>query len=264
MYILGLSCYYHDAAAALLEDGELVAAAAEERFTRKKHDFGFPHHAIDFCLRQANIAGQDLDYVVFYEKPFLRFERIMMTSLVAFPASLSTFRESMIAWFNEKLWIKSRILDELDIPVEKLLFVEHHLSHAASAFFCSPYEEAAILTMDGVGEWTTAAVERGTAVWENRQSSSTGRGDYENHIELFSEVRFPHSLGLLYSAFTAYLGFRVNNGEYHASQLKAILSFSRGHFVVIRDEFHQPGLVFWQNRASRFVVVPLLSVVEVR
>lgn len=205
MYILGISCYYHDSAAVLIEDGMLVAAAEEERFTRKKHDFGFPQHAIDFCLRQAAITGQDLDYVVFYEKPLLKFERIMMTTLGTFPGSWSTFRESMITWFSEKLWIKSQILDRLSIPVEKLLFVEHHLSHAASAFFCSPFEEAAILTCDGVGEWTTTALGQARADWDG-----TGR----NEIELFSEVKFPHSLGLLYSAFTAYLGFRVNSGEY--------------------------------------------------
>jgi carbamoyltransferase len=205
MYILGISCYYHDSAAALLEDGMLAAAAEEERFTRKKHDYGFPDHAIDFCLRQAGITGRDLDYVVFYEKPLLKFERILMSTLQTFPQSWGVFREAMIAWFNEKLWVKGRILTKLDIPDEKLLFVEHHLSHAASAFFCSPYEEAAILTVDGVGEWTTATLGKATADWDG-----TGR----NEIELFSEIKFPHSLGLLYSAFTAFLGFRVNNGEY--------------------------------------------------
>jgi carbamoyltransferase len=205
MNILGVSCYYHDSAAALLQDGMLVAAAEEERFSRKKHDFGFPEHAIDFCLRQAGITGQDLDYVVFYEKPLLKFERILMTTLQTFPRSWRVFRESMIAWFNEKLWIKGQILTKLDIPTKKLLFVEHHLSHAASAFFCSPYEKAAILTVDGVGEWTTATLGEATADWD-------GKG--ENKIELFGEVKFPHSLGLLYSAFTAFLGFRVNNGEY--------------------------------------------------
>ena len=205
MHILGISCYYHDSAAALLRDGDLVAAAEEERFTRQKHDFGFPHHAIDFCLRQAEITGQDLDYVVFYEKPLLKFERILMSCLSTFPRSWGVFRESMIAWFNEKLWIKSQILDKLGLPPEKLLFVEHHLSHAASAFFCSPYDEAAILTVDGVGEWTTATLGRARADWDG-----TGR----NEIELFNEVHFPHSLGLLYSAFTAFLGFRVNSGEY--------------------------------------------------
>jgi len=205
MYILGISCYYHDAAAALLQDGVLIAAAEEERFTRKKHDYSFPSHAIDFCLRQAGITSRDLDYVVFYEKPLLKFERILLTTLQTFPQSWGVFRESMITWFNDKLWIKGHILTTLNIPDEKLLFVEHHLSHAASAFFCAPYEEAAVLTIDGVGEWTTAAVGKATADWD-------GRG--QNHIELFGEVKFPHSLGLLYSAFTAFLGFQVNEGEY--------------------------------------------------
>jgi len=205
MYILGISCYYHDAAAALLQDGMLVAAAEEERFTRKKHDYGFPSQAIDFCLRQAGITRRDLDYVVFYEKPLLKFERILLTTLQSFPQSWAVFRESMITWFNEKLWIKGNILTKLDIPNEKLLFVEHHLSHAASAIFCSPYDEAAILTIDGVGEWTTATIGRATADWD---------GKSQNTIELFSEVKFPHSLGLLYSAFTAFLGFQVNEGEY--------------------------------------------------
>jgi carbamoyltransferase len=226
MYILGISCYYHDAAAALIHDGKLVAAAEEERFTRRKHDQGFPYHAIDFCLGQAQITDQDLDYVVFYEKPFLKFERILMTSLGTFPRSYPVFRESMIAWFNEKLWIKSQILDKLAIPPEKLLFVEHHLSHAASAFFCSPFKDAAILTVDGVGEWMTAAIGRGEATWDGLPSekdrcSSSGCDnqappgkDRQNRIELLNQIKFPHSLGLLYSAFTAYLGFRVNSGEY--------------------------------------------------
>ncbi len=205
MYILGISCYYHDAAVALLQDGMLVAAAEEERFTRKKHDYGFPDQAIDFCLNQAGITSRDLDYVVFYEKPLLKFERILMTTLQTFPSSWGVFRESMITWFNEKLWIKGRILTKLNIPDEKLLFVDHHMSHAASSFFCSPYDEAAILTIDGVGEWTTATLGRATADWD-------GKG--QNQIELFGEMKFPHSLGLLYSAFTAFLGFEVNDGEY--------------------------------------------------
>ena len=209
MYILGISCHYHDAAAALLHDGMLVAASEEERFTRKKHDYSFPQQAIDFCLAQAGITTQELDYVVFYEKPLLKFERIILTILQTFPQSWGVFRESMVAWFNEKLWVKSHILTQLDIPDEKLLFVEHHLSHAASSFFCSPYKEAAILTVDGVGEWTTATVGRGSAFW-----GEEGESGRSNSIELLNEVKFPHSLGLLYSAFTAFLGFRVNNGEY--------------------------------------------------
>lgn len=205
MYILGISCYYHDAAAALLDDGVLVAAAEEERFTRIKHDYNFPHKSIEFCLQQAGITANDLDYVVFYEKPLLKYERILMTTLQTFPQSWGVFRESMITWFNEKLWIKGEILTTLNIPDEKLLFVEHHLSHAASAFFCAPYEDAAIITVDGVGEWTTTTIGKATADWD-------GKG--KNHIELFNEVKFPHSIGLLYSAFTAFLGFQVNEGEY--------------------------------------------------
>ena len=224
MYILGISCYYHDAAAAILRDGELIAAAEEERFTRKKHDFGFPEKAIEFCLHEAGITGRDLDYAVFYEKPLLKFERIILTTLQMFPQSSRVFREALISWFNDKLWIKGQILTRLDIPDEKLLFVEHHLSHAASAFFCSPFDEAAILTVDGVGEWTTTAIGHGTAEWEKPPTSSgtieTGihpNGSHQpshNSIELFSEIKFPHSIGLLYSAFTAFLGFQVNEGEY--------------------------------------------------
>jgi carbamoyltransferase len=205
MNILGVSCYYHDAAAVLLVNGDLVAAAEEERFTRKKHDSSFPKHAIDFCLKQAKLTAADLDYVVFYEKPLVKFERILQTTLSSFPKSWGVFRESMVAWFNEKLWIKSQLQTEVGVPTNKILFVEHHLSHAASAMFCSPYEDAAVLTLDGVGEWTTATVGKATAAWN---------GQGVNQIDLTRELRFPHSLGLLYSAFTAYLGFRVNNGEY--------------------------------------------------
>ena len=198
MYILGISCFFHDAAAALLKNGELVAAAEEERFTRKKHDYDFPAHAIQFCLRKAGIQNRELDYVVFFEKPLVKFERILMTVLQTFPKSRRVFQESMMSWLGEKLWIKSLIKDRLGIAADKILFSEHHLSHAASAFFCSPYQEAAILTVDGVGEWATA---------------SYGKGNGTS-IQTLSEIRFPHSLGLLYSAFTAFLGFEVNEGEY--------------------------------------------------
>ncbi len=204
MYILGLSFFYHDSAAALLQDGLLVAAAEEERFSRKKHDFGFPTLAIDFCLNQAGITVDELDYVVFYEKPILKFERILMSALGSFPKSWRAFGEAMVTWFDQKLWIKNLLMDRIGVPAEKLLFVGHHMSHAASAFFASPYDEAAILTIDGVGEWTTATIGHGRASWEN--------GD--NEIKLTHEQRFPHSLGLLYSAFTAFLGFSVNSGEY--------------------------------------------------
>jgi carbamoyltransferase len=185
--------------------GELVAAAEEERFTRKKHDSSFPENAIKFCLKYGQLKAEDLDYVVFYEKPLVKFERILQTTLSNFPRSYGVFRESMVTWFDEKLWIKSKLQNGIGVPPQKILFVEHHLTHAASAMFCSPYADAAVVTIDGVGEWTTASLGQATAKWN-------GRG--ENRIELKRELRFPHSVGLLYSAFTAYLGFRVNNGEY--------------------------------------------------
>ena len=198
MDILGISCYFHDASSALLRDGRLIAAAEEERFTRKKHDYEFPQRAIDFCLRLGGLQAADLDYVVFFEKPFLKFERLILSSLQTFPRSHRVFREAMVTWLGDKLWIKHLIQNRLGVPSSKVLFSEHHLSHAASAFFCSPFEEAAILTVDGVGEWATA---------------SFGVGK-DREIKLFGEIRFPHSLGLLYSAFTAFLGFEVNEGEY--------------------------------------------------
>ena len=205
MYVLGISCFYHDAAAALLKDGVLVAAAEEERFSRKKHDSGYPTHAVSYCLEEAGITAADLDYVVFYEKPLPKFERLLTTSLATWPHSVTVFREAMITWLNEKLWIKDKVRRQLDVPHDKVLFVEHHLSHAASAFFCSPYEDAAVMTVDGVGEWTSATLGVGTASWD---------GSGPNSLELFQEARFPHSLGLFYSAFTAWLGFEVNDGEY--------------------------------------------------
>jgi carbamoyltransferase len=198
VYILGVSCYYHDAAAVLLRDGVLVAAAEEERFTRVKHDFGFPTNAIRFCLDEAGLQGSDLDYVVFFEKPFRKLDRILMTSLQMYPQSWRVFRESMISWMIDKLWVETTLQSELNIAKEKILFCEHHLSHAASAFLCSPFDEAAILTVDGVGEWVTATY-------------GIGRG---NDIRLLKQIEFPHSIGLLYSAFTAFLGFEVNEGEY--------------------------------------------------
>lgn len=211
MFILGISCHYHDSAAVILADGVLIAAAEEERFSRIKHDSNFPEQAIAFCLEQTGITAQDLDYVVYYEKPLQKFLRILQNSFQIYPHAWPIFRESMVTWFNEKLWIKGEILTHLDIPQEKLLFVDHHISHAASAFFCSPFEDAAILTVDGVGEWTTATVGQGKAVWPERNSVSAPS---ENSIRFFNEIRYPHSLGLLYSTFTAFLGFRVNNGEY--------------------------------------------------
>ncbi len=198
MYILGISCYFHDSAAVLIRDGEVIAAAQEERFTREKHDFSFPQKSIEFCLKKEGITEQDLSYVVFYEKPFLKFERIFLNALEYAPLSLKFYTESMKKWFFEHTWIKTHIVSSLKINPSKVLFSEHHLSHAASAYYVSPYEKAAVLTLDGVGEWTTAA-------W------GVGNG---SDITLKEEIRFPHSLGLLYSAFTYFCGYEVNDGEY--------------------------------------------------
>lgn len=206
MYILGISCFYHDAAAALIKDGHVVAASMEERFSRKKHDNSFPNQAIAFCLRQAGITSKDLDYVVFYEKPLVKFERILQTTLNTFPNSLAVWREAMTGWLQQNLWIKSEILKQTGVSYKKVLFCDHHMSHAASAFFASPFKDAAVLTADGVGEWTSTTLGKATSFAEGETGT--------NEISLFSETRFPHSLGLLYSAFTAWLGFRVNNGEY--------------------------------------------------
>jgi len=196
--ILGISCYFHDAAAALLRDGVLVAAAEEERFSRVKHDYGFPSRAIAFCLEQGGISGRDLDYIAFFEKPFVKFERILNTAVAGAPRTARVFRKAMTAWLLDKLWVKTRLRDALGVPDDRILFAEHHLSHAASTFHCSPFDDAAVLTIDGVGEWTTTALGQG----------SGGR------CRLTDEIQFPHSLGLLYSAFTAFLGFEVNEGEY--------------------------------------------------
>ena len=208
MYILGISCYYHDSAAALLHDGVLVAAAEEERFSRKKHDNDFPQLAIDFCLQQAGITGADLDYVVFYEKPLVKFERILMSTLGTFPRSYRRLPR-----VDDHL-VQREAVDQEQAPDRPRhahrphpLRRTPHVARRQRALFASPFEEAAILTVDGVGEWTTAAIGYGTAMWDDVPGS-------ENTISLNHEIRFPHSLGLLYSAFTAYLGFRVNNGEY--------------------------------------------------
>ena len=197
VHILGISAFYHDSAACLLRDGEIVAAAQEERFSRKKHDPSFPSLAVTFCLKQAGIAASDLDHVVFYDKPLLKFERLLETYLDFAPRGLRSFLRAMPAWLGEKLWIRERISRELDVK-SPVLFTEHHESHAASAFFPSPFESAAILTIDGVGEWATTSYGSGKA----------------NQIHLTHELHFPHSLGLLYSAFTYYTGFKVNSGEY--------------------------------------------------
>jgi len=197
MWILGLSAYYHDSAACLVRDGEIVAAAQEERFTRKKHDHRFPAHAVEFCLRHAGIRAQDLDHVVFYDKPLQKFDRLLETYLDYAPVGLRSFLMAMPLWLREKLWIREQIGKQCGWE-GKVLFTEHHESHAASAFFPSPFDSAAILTIDGVGEWATS-------------SYGWGRG---SQVHLLAELHFPHSLGLLYSAFTYYTGFKVNSGEY--------------------------------------------------
>ncbi len=197
LYILGISCYYHDSAACLIKDGKLVAAAEEERFTRKKHDSSFPLKAIQFCLKQASITINDVSYVAFYEKPFLKFERLLYQHLEMFPRSFSTFTRSLPSWINEKLRLPKVLKKKLKYTGD-IFFIPHHMTHAASSFLVSPFKEAAILTVDGVGEWTTTAL-------------GYGKG---SDITLKKEIRFPHSLGLLYSTITAYLGFSVNNSEY--------------------------------------------------
>ena len=204
MRVLGVSAFYHDSAAALIEDGRVIAAAQEERFTRKKHDSGFPENAIRYCLETASIGLEGIDYVTFYDKPFLKFERLLETYMAFAPRGFRSFAMAMPVWIKEKLFQKDllrRKFQEFDSGFDwrtRLLFSEHHLSHAASAFFPSPFEEALVLTMDGVGEWATTSV-------------AIGRG---NGLEVIKEIHFPHSLGLLYSAFTYYTGFKVNSGEY--------------------------------------------------
>ena len=197
--ILGISAFYHDSAAALVVDGEIVAAAQEERFTRKKHDPGFPTRAIAYCLEQAGKSARDVDYVVFYEKPFRKFERLLETYFAFAPIGFQSFRMAMPVWLKEKIRLPHVIREGLgEASKAPIVFTDHHESHAASAFFPSPYDEAAILTLDGVGEWSTTTM-------------GVGRG---NKIELTKHLEFPHSLGLLYSAFTYYCGFKVNSGEY--------------------------------------------------
>ncbi|MBW2990838.1 carbamoyltransferase [Candidatus Woesearchaeota archaeon] len=204
MYVLGIGCYYHDASACLLKDGRIIAGAEEERFTRIKHDTSFPLNAIRFCLRQAKISIKQVDYVAFYEKPLLKFERLLSQHLEMAPLSLKTFLNSTPSWINEKLRVMRPIKKNLKYRGD-VLFVQHHMAHAASCFLVSPFKEAAILTVDGVGEWTTT-------------SYGAGKG---NKIELIKEIRFPHSIGLLYSTLTAYLGFSVNNSEYKVMGLSA-------------------------------------------
>ncbi len=224
MHILGISCFYHDAAAVILRDGVIIAAAQEERFTRKKHDASFPAHAIEYCLKEAGITIEQVDIVAFYDKPFLKFERLLETYLAYVPKGLRSAWESLPIWIKEKLWIEDTIRTKLNFT-GRMMYTEHHESHAASAFFPSPFDEAAIITMDGVGEWATSTL-------------GVGKG---NTITLTHEQHFPHSLGLLYSAFTYYCGFKVNSGEYklmglapYGKPIYADLIFE--HLIDLKDD----------------------------
>ena len=245
MYILGLSAYYHDSAAAILKNGEIIAAAQEERFSRKKHDAGFPVKAVRYCLQEAGIGIDDLEAVVFYDKPLLKIERLLETYYAYAPKGIASFIKAMPVWLHEKLFLKKVIRDELmniqpyDKKKLQLLFPEHHLSHAASAFYPSPFEEAAILTIDGVGEWATTTICKGTG----------------SSIEILKQLNFPNSVGLLYSAFTYYLGFKVNSGEYKlmglapygdpdAAQTKQFVEMIRTRLVTIYDD----GSVYLQPK----------------
>src|SRR6185312_13196943 len=231
--ILGISAYYHDSAAALLRDGEIVAAAQEERFSRRKNDDRFPRNAVGFCLRQGGLTARDLDAVVFYDKPITKFARSLETWLTIAPRGLKSFLQVMPSWLGERLNLRQTIREELPGLGDSCatLFAQHHQSHAASAFFPSPFDEAAILTVDGVGEYATTTIGRGSG----------------NSLEAIEELRFPHSLGLLYSAFTAYCGFRVNSGEY---KLMGLAPYGEPKFVdVIYAELLdlKPDGSFWLN-----------------
>ncbi len=231
MRILGISAFYHDSAAALIEDGKIIAAAQEERFTRKKHDPGFPSESIAYCLKEAGLNISDIDHLVFFEKPFLKFERLLETYLASAPRGFPSFKTAMPVWIKDKLFQKDSLIklfenfDDAEGIEEKLLFAEHHQSHAASAFFPSPFEEAVVLTMDGVGEWATASV-------------AIGRG---NTLTTVREIQFPHSLGLLYSALTYYTGFKVNSGEYKIMGLAPYgepkyADLIKEHLIDIKDD----------------------------
>jgi len=223
--ILGISAYYHDSAACLLEDGVIVAAAQEERFTRKKHDASFPAHAVGYCLREAGVAAGELDLVGFYEKPLVKFSRLIETYVACAPRGLKSYLMALPLWLTDKLWMKDDIRDRLDGYEGEIFFGDHHESHAASAFYPSPFEEAAVVTMDGVGEWATSSI-------------GVGRG---GQLDLIRELRFPHSLGLLYSAFTYFTGFKVNSGEYKVMGLApygrpTYVDVIKDHLLEIRDD----------------------------
>jgi carbamoyltransferase len=223
--ILGISAYYHDSAACLVEDGRIVAAAQEERFTRKKHDASFPSRAIDYCLREAGISASELDLVGFYEKPLVKFTRLIETYIAYAPRGLRSYLMALPVWLTDKLWMRDDMRDRLDGYEGEILFGDHHESHAASAFYPSPFENAAIITIDGVGEWATSSI-------------GVGRG---HDLKLLRELRFPHSLGLLYSAFTYFTGFRVNSGEYKVMGLAPYgqpryVELIKDHLLEIRDD----------------------------
>ena len=223
--ILGISAYYHDSAACLVEDGRIVAAAQEERFTRKKHDANFPSRAVDYCLREGGITTKELDLVGFYEKPLVKFDRLLETYAACAPRGWRSFLMAMPMWLSEKLWMATDIKEQLEGYEGEVYFGDHHESHAASAFYPSPFEQAAIVTMDGVGEWATSSI-------------GVGRG---SEIEMLRELRFPHSLGLLYSAFTYFAGFRVNSGEYKVMGLAPYgepkyVKLIKDHLIEIRDD----------------------------
>ena len=225
MNILGISAFYHDSAACLVRDGDIIAAAQEERFTRKKHDPDFPRQAVEYCLRADGIATDNVDFVVFYEKPLLKFERIIETSLAYAPRGLKAFLLATPVWLKEKLWMSEVIKKELKGYSGKLLFPQHHESHAASAFYPSPFEEAAFLTIDGVGEWATTS-------W------GVGKG---SKLDIHYELRFPHSLGLMYSAFTYYTGFKVNSAEYKVMGLAPYgepryVDLIRNYLIDLKDD----------------------------
>ena len=211
--ILGISAFYHDSAATLIIDGKIIAAAQEERFSRKKHDARYPYNAINYVLSEANLKLSEVDHVVFFEKPFLKFERLLETYLAFAPAGFKSFSLSMPIWLREKLFQKKFLFDKLHEQdknfndIKKIKFSEHHYSHAASAFFPSPFKDALVLTLDGVGEWATSTL-------------AVGKG---NELKIYKEMHFPHSLGLLYSAFTYYAGFKVNSGEYKLIDRKSVV-----------------------------------------
>src|SRR3989338_1046058 len=235
MDILGLSFFYHDAAACLLREGEVVAAAAEERFSRKNHDFGFPRLAAEYCLREAGIGIQDVSHVGFYEKPIVKFDRILSSLLATAPRSYRAFLTAMPIWLREKLWIRELIRRELGYQGE-VLFGDHHHSHAASAFYASPFEEAAMLTLDGLGEWACGGY-------------GYGRG---TELRLLRELRFPHSLGMLYSVFTAFLGFEVNEGEY---KVMGLAPYGRQRYLPQVNQvahLHEDGSLWLNMRYFEF------------